>query len=657
MNSFRKILAVALVFAGSVSQAASISCAALPDLFRAYLSSHYSAPTLSDDIKTRTADYYIKVIDPSKTIFLESDADSLRKNLVGIFTTMKTGNCAALDEVRNVTLKRLEESEKFARSLLGPNYKLDESVEIATDPKKRGYAKTADERNTLLAKYLHFQIANYLMSDMKLEEAKTQLVHRYELAVKRVREKKSDDLLDELSSAFANALDPHSDFFSKDRLEEFRIEMSLSLEGIGASLSSQDGYTTVEEIIPGGAADRSKMLRTKDKIIAVAQDGKQAISTIDMDLKDVVKMIRGPKGTKVTLTILRQGTERVETTIVRDKIDMKEQEAKLHFETRKLANGKAFKTAVIDLPSFYGEGERGQRSCYEDVKKLVIQSRKAKADGIVLNLSRNGGGLLDDAVKMAGLFIGSGGIVATQSTNRRLEILADEDESVVWNGPLVVLISRVSASASEIVAGAMKDYQRAVIVGGDHTFGKGTVQAVVPLPRNLGAIKVTTGMFFVPGGKSTQHEGVPSDVPLPSVFNDDDIGEKSLDYSLIPKTISPFVSDKANSAAPGEHWDAVKSAEVALLAKNSKDRVAKNPKFAEIQKEIEDSKKNKGIIKLAEVLKKSRQDKNKKKAEEKKSAAQRVKDMEKPYVDEAIAVLGDLIELRQGAGSAQASSR
>lgn len=635
---------------GAKAFALDLTCKTLPDLFRAYLASHYSVHTLSDEVKNHTVEQYIKGLDPSKTTLLEGDVAKFRKNLPELFTTMRSDNCKALDEAQATVLQRVEEVEAFVKSFVNKDYKLVEDVEILTDAEKRSFAKTPEERNALIAKYIHFQISNYLLGDMKLEEAKKQLIHRYELITKRVRERKNDDTLTGFADAFASALDPHSSFFSKDRLEEFRIEMSLSLEGIGASLSSQDGYTVVEEIIPGGAADRAKVLAQKDKIIAVAQEGQKPVSVIDMELRDVVKLIRGKKGTKVSLTILRQAKsmDRLEVSIVRDKIQMKEQEAKLQVQNRKVGK-QNFKVGIIDLPAFYGE--QGKKSSYEDVKKLLASAKQQKVDGLVLNLSHNGGGLLDDAVKMSGLFIKKGGIVATQNTRKKVEVLADEDEGIDFSGPLVVLTSRASASASEILAGALKDYKRAVIVGGDHTFGKGSVQAVIPLPQDLGAIKVTTGMFFLPGGASTQHEGVAGEVPLPSVLSTDDMGEKALDYSLAPQKIDAFLSPDANTT-DASRWQPLSDTELKTLADASKARVDKDAKFTEIRKDIEEAAKNKGIIRLAEVTKKSKDDKKKHKDDEKKTNAQRLKDAEAPYVNEAMNVVMDLLQMRAGSAPA-----
>ncbi len=595
---------------------------------------------MTDEIKTHTVDQFIKTIDPSKTLLLQSQVDTLKRNLVGTFKTMDEGNCKAIDEAQEMLVKGVEENEKFAREFLDDKYVLDESAELVTDPEKRKFSKDSDEKKSLLKKMIHFQITNEMLSKTKLPEAKKNVVHRYELDTKRTKEKKASDRQVDFAESFALALDPHSSYMSADSLEEFRIQMQLSLEGIGASLSSQNGFTLVEEVIPGGAADRLKVLQPKDKIIAVAQDGQKPETVVDMDLQDVVKKIRGKKGTKVTLTIIRSGetSKTFDVAIVRDKIDIKESAAKLTYENKKVGD-KSFKIGVIDLPSFYGGGREG-RSSADDMRKLVIEAKKNKVDGMVIDLSRNGGGLLDDAVKIAGLFIKKGPVVATKGSDQRIDVLSDHDDEVVFNGPLMVLTSRLSASASEILAGALKDYHRALIVGSDHTYGKGTVQVVSDLPQGLGAMKVSTGMFFVPGGASTQHQGVESDIELPSIFTTDDIGEKTMDYSLPPQKIPTFAGAEANDEEPAKHWKPIDAEIVKKLKKLSQERVSKDAKFVEIVKNVEEAKKNKGIIRLAEMKKKAEEE-NKKDDKKEKSRKAKLKDTQAPLVSEGVNIMQD----------------
>jgi carboxyl-terminal processing protease len=632
---------------------AVLECQHLPVLIQSFLKNHYSIRQLSDSVKKHTVDQFVKGIDPSKTLLLENEAQGLRTSLLRVFDTMRQGDCSLANQSYDLIVKRAEEDEVFVRQLMSDkNFKIDDNTELVLDPDKRGYAKTSEERIALLGKMVQFQLTNYLLTDVKLAEAKKQLVHRYELVTKRIRERRlKGEIPTLLVESFAVALDPHSSYMSPEVLEDFQIQMRLSLDGIGASLSSQDGFTVIEDLIPGGGAEKTKQLRPKDKIISVAQEGQKPVNIMDMDLRDVVKMIRGKKGTRVTLTILRQGekTETFDVKITRDKIDLQEQAAKLTMEDRKVStpNGpKTLKIAVIDLPSFYGGGERSGRSSYLDMKRLVLEAKAKKADGMVLDLSRNGGGLLEDAVRISGLFLRKGGVVATKDTNRRTEVLADEDEEVQWSGPLVVLTSHLSASASEILAGALKDYRRAIIVGGAHTFGKGSVQVFSPLPANLGAMKVTTGMFFLPGGQSTQHIGVTSHIQVPSVFNSEEVGERSMDYSLPPQNIQGFLSGDSNAATNSpQRWREIDDGLVRQLAEKSADRVKKDAKFVEVQKELEEAAKNKGPVKLAEIKKKAKKNEAKlgSRKDTKKDREKKMKDLEAPFEQEGVNILVDYL--------------
>ncbi len=626
------------------ASAANLQCVHLPQIFDYYLRHHYSQKKVTDVVKQRTVEQFIRNLDPSKTHLLESDVEKMKTELTAVFDKLNEGQCDALTNAFTVLGARAKENELYVTSVVNAkDFKVNESLEFVFDPKKRNYAKKKEERDAFLLNMIHFQMMNYAQAQMKLPEAKKQMTHRYELITKRITEKKAEDRVASMAEAFALALDPHSSFLTRDNLEDFEIHMHLSLEGIGATLTSQDGLTVIEELIPGGGAEKSKKLRAKDKIIAVAQEKSKPVPIIDMDLREVVKLIRGKKGTKVTLTILRQAakTETFDATIIRDKIDIKESAAKLTYE--KVTRGdKNYKIGVIDLPSFYGGGAAGSRSCSADIKKLLEEAKKEKIDGIVLNLSSNGGGLLEEAVRISGLFLKKGGVVATKDGDMKTQIIPDQDPETVYNGPLVVLTSRYSASASEILAGALKDYKRAVIVGADHTFGKGSVQVISPLPLGLGAMKVTTGMFFLPGGASTQHAGVNSDVTLPSVLNNPEVGEGALDYPLPAQSIPNFLSAEANGAGPEEHWIPVEGPAVKKLAEKSTERVTKSTKFTEIFKNIEEAKKNKNVIRLSELKKKDKdkkekKDKNPETTEDKES----IKEFNKPYLREASEILID----------------
>ncbi|NBX83034.1 tail-specific protease [bacterium] len=652
--------------APSVSWGDNLECEYIPKILELFLKNHYQHRKLTEELKTRTTDQFVKRMDPSKTMFLESDLPEVKKQLIKAFELSEKGDCSSLATVKELWHQRALESEKIVKEILEANYALNEQAELVVDSKKRTFPKNLDDKKKLLRKMVDFQIVNLLISKVKLPEAKKQLGHRYKLVAKRIQEQKPTETISHFIDAFSNSLDPHSNFMGPDELKDFQIQMRLSLEGIGAVLRYQDGFTVVESLVKGGSADKAKLLKSKDKIIAVAQETGEPVSTIDMDLRDVVKLIRGKKGTKVTLTIMRQGkeTKTFQVTLVRDQIALVDQKAKLTF-SQQTVGGKSYKIGVLDLPSFYGTGSKGGLSCSEDVEALLKQAIEAKVDGVVLNLSRNGGGLLEEAVKIAGLFIQKGNSVATKNNSMRVDVLKDDEPKIVYKGPLAVLTSRVSASASEILAGALKNYKRAVIIGADHTFGKGSVQTLSDLPAGLGGMKVTTAMFFIPEGKSTQLQGVASDVVLPSMLNNDEIGEKGLDYALQPQTISGFVSKDANSSDPARYWAPVTPEKLVQVQKNSEQRVAQESKFLEIIKRKEKNKKDNGIVRIADIQKENleqekKKQKNKKPTantsddEEDKAEDGELWDEKGPFVSEATRVLIDLMnikmncELRQG---------
>jgi len=646
-----------LVFQSRPSQAQlgnSLDCRFVSVIENAYLGNHLKFNVRDKAMQDRVIEQYIKRLDPVKIYLLESDVKQVNTLMDKVFDKTKAQDCAFLGEIQKLIVKRMEERLETVKKVLDNKYKLDNKAEFVYDPDHKPFPKTSDEAQEFLTKYLHFQVANYVATDVKLNEAKERVIKSYERMIKRQKERKLDDFLADYLDAFARSLDPHSSFFSRDFYEDFNINMSLSLEGIGATLSQQDGFTVVEALVPGGAAAKSSLIQPQDRIVAVSKKDGKMENVIDMDLKDVVKMIRGPKGTKVTLSILRkEGAGKGKHTVVltREKINLEDEAASITYVDRDV-NGKKKKIGIINFPSFYSDNKRGGRTSAADLKKLVAEARAAKADGLVLDLSNNGGGSLDDAVKIGGLFIKTGNIVKQSSrVEGREQSLADTEEEVDWAGPLVILVSRISASASEIVSGALKDYNRAVIVGGDHTFGKGSVQTVVQVPNDLGALKITVGMFFTPGGYSTQHRGVESDVVLPGPFSTDDVGEKSLDYSLPPKKIDPFLSKDAYVTEGEGAWMMIKPEWVKTLKEKSAARVAKNDDFKKIIDDLEKSKQRGKLIKVSEILNDSEKKEKDKKAKKNRMASKEEKNKEylkRADIQEATNVMGDLIGVIEG---------
>jgi carboxyl-terminal processing protease len=365
------------------------------------------------------------------------------------------------------------------------------------------------------------------------------------------------------------------------------------------------------------------------------------VDIIDMPLREAVALIRGKAGSRVNLTILREGetTERFNVAIVRDKIDLEEQAASLRFEEREV-DGRKLKLAVLDLPSFYGDSDPTQRQCTKDVERLLQRVDEEQAHGLLLDLSRNGGGLLQHAVTVSGFFLRSGAIVAIENSEGGRQIQRDHDRALLYAGPLVVLTSRVSASASEILAGALKDYRRAVVVGDDHTFGKGTVQTVSTLPPGEGALWITTQLFYRPGGLSTQHGGVASDVVIPSLLAGEDYGEKNQPYSIPAQETTPFLSETVNGDRPEAHWKPVDQAVLAELVRRSQARLERNPDFVELRRKLAERAKRPARVEVAEFLAEREEQ-----LAGSEDSADAQSDPPRPELDEALLVLADLVAL------------
>ncbi len=620
-------------------QSLELSCVYVHPIEMKYLEKHVNFNAQEKNLETRVVDQFIKRLDGSKLYLSDADVKSIQKMMTNIFVKTKSKDCSPIIAAHDLFKKRVAERVAFAKKTLGPKFQFEPKTEVLLDSDLRKRAKSAADANKIHENFLQYQVATYLATDMKIEEAKQQVGRNYERVQKRIDDYKTTDLLSFYLDSFARALDPHSSYLSKDALEDFEIQMRLSLEGIGATLSSQDGFTVIEQLLPGGAASNSGQLKPKDKIIAVGQnEGGELQNVIEMDLRDVVRLIRGKKGSKVRLRILRKGekdSDRFEVTLVRDQIKLEDDAASITYMDREV-DGQKKKIGLINLPSFYADNRRNGPSAAGDVKKLLAEAKKNKTDAIVLDFSTNGGGSLRDAVDIAGLFIATGNVVkqsqkAPIGDKMSYEILDDTDKNVNWNGPLVVLTSRVSASASEIVAGTLQDYNRAIVVGADHTFGKGSVQSVEYLPPGLGAIKTTVGMFFTPGGNSTQHRGVPADIEIPSPYSMSDIGEKTLEYSLPPKKIKPFLSKSAYVVAGSDVWKTLTPEVSKKLKKTSDARVAGSEEFKKVSEELKkNSERGKKIVLSALI-----QDRKDKKGDKKEGdAGADASDPESPESDD-----------------------
>lgn len=637
------VLALAMAPAWLPSLASANSrCSMLPHLMSSFVQQHIEHTQITPELQSRTYLRFIQNLDPTKTEFLESDVSKLQKLLEPAFEQMKKGDCAVLKKTHDFAAERSLATAAAAKKILSASYRLDEKAELVLESSKRGYPKTEKERIRLLEKTIHFHVSTSQLVGLSLEDAKKSVSRRYEVNAKKLTTKTEQELLDSFLTAFAQALDPHTNFLTKAEYEEFQSGVQLSLVGIGASLSSQDGYAVIEDLVVGGQAMLTGKLRVKDKIIAVAEEGKPPVSLMDLDIKQVVSLVRGKKDTTITLTVLRQGeaTERFDVKVKRDTVDLKQQAAKVEYVTR-ATNGKSVKVGVISLPSFYGGNAKGGRSTSEDVRAILLEAQKEKVDAIVLNLTLNGGGLLDEGVKTAGLFIRKGGVVATQNRKGVVDVAQDNDDSVAYTGPLLILTSRFSASAAEILAGALKDYRRAIVIGNDHTYGKGSVQSVSTLSY-FGAMKVTTGYYFLPNGQSAQHSGVISDITLPIVVDGSHLGEKHLPNSLQPKKIAPFASDTASGGEGAQAWRPVTPETVQALAARSAVRVSGSKSFAALRSKVNQAVKNRGLVRLADL--RGQAQGGKKNASGPNGVTPIETDL-KLYIEEGVNVAADLVTL------------
>ena len=463
------------------------------------------------------------------------------------------------------------------------------------DRSKSSWPTNADESDELWRKRLKFEVLGELLNDKTLDQAKDVVRKRYERILKSVGETDGSDLTETFLSTIAGLYDPHSTYMSADYLEDFGIQMKLQLVGIGAMLGLEDDTCTVKEIVPGGPADLSRQLKPNDKIIAVAQGDAEPVEIIGMKLRKIVDMIRGSKGTRVRLIVepgdATDPSVRKEIVITRDIVKLDSSRARAAVFQVPGPDGKPVPLGVVTLPAFYGPGDEGdtdaeKTSASEDVNRLVADLKQAGVQGIVLDLRHNGGGYLSEAIKLASLFIHKGPVVQVKGSDGDIQVESDTAEHLAYDGPMAVLVDRFSASASEIVAGALQDYGRAVVIGDTSTHGKGTVQAVIEMNRvpalaraavKTGAAKITIQKFYLPDGSSTQLKGVISDIVLPSVDEFLPIGESDLPHALVWDKISTSVFN-------GVPIDAKV---LTRLRQESDEREAKLPEFAYVRKYVD----------------------------------------------------------------------
>jgi carboxyl-terminal processing protease len=511
--------------------------------------SHYRQAPVNDPVSSLVLDRYLESIDGSRSYLLESDVKEFEKYRYELDDAITTGKLEPAFAIFNRFQSRNRERMAFALKELDtePDFTLDESFDF--DREHAPWAKSTAELDDLWRKRVKNDALSLMLTDKTWVETRDILKKRYERVAKRSEQITADDVFENFMNAFAAVFDPHSSYFSPRNSEEYRIQMSLSYEGIGASLQSIDDYVTIMEILPGGSAQQNGELKAQDRILAVGQgkDGKM-VDVVGWRLDDVVQLIRGPNGSFVRLQIqpgnAPPGSQERVLTLPRSKITLEAQAAKK--EIRKVKRGdKELTIGVITVPSFYQDynaraaGDEDYRSTTRDVHKLLDEIKAAGGvDGLVLDLRENGGGHLSEAIGLVNLFVPKGPVVQLRETGGRVEVLESDVKEVAYDGPLTILVDRFSASASEIFAAAMQDYGRGLIIG-QETYGKGSVQNLYPLDRyalgqdpGYGQLTVTIGMYYRVTGDSTQNRGVLPDLTLPSAISTKEVGESSREGSL-----------------------------------------------------------------------------------------------------------------------------
>jgi carboxyl-terminal processing protease len=557
---------------------------------------HLTQHPLDDEISERGLDSFLKMLDPMKLYFTQADvAEFLEKYKDRIDDDLDKSDISVAYTVFDRFLARIDERLTTIESLLEKNeFDFTKNEEMLIDRDLLRYPADAAEAEDRWRKRLKYDLLSLKSEKVEGKEAIERLQRRYRTFDKRMHQTDGDELLEMFLTSVISTLDPHTTYMSPSTLENFRIQMGLSLEGIGASLQSVDGITKIMNVIPGGAADKNGKLKEEDQIVSVGEgEGGEMIDVRDEKLDDVVARIRGKAGTVVRLGVLRPGeTETMIFDITRAKVELEDSAARS--EIVEVGEGdQKHQIGFINLPSFYmdmkaaSSGDPNFRSTTRDVRKILEDFKAKGVDAVVLDLRRNGGGSLTEAINLTGLFIEEGPVVQVKDPAGRVQHYDDEDPAMVWSGPLVVMTSKLSASASEIFAGAIQDYHRGLIVGDLATHGKGTVQSLLDIgdqlfqianPPNLGALKITMQQFYRPNGDSTQKRGVLADITIPSLTTHMDIGEADLDYAVEFDRVPP---------AKFENFGLVNAETISKLRQASEERRKANEKFQTLAKNIE----------------------------------------------------------------------
>src|SRR5213593_4177543 len=554
---------------------------------------HYTRQKLNEEVSKKFLLSYLELLDFSHLFFTQQDVDALNtKYGNSIAGDVLLGTLKPAYEIYALYTKRVDDRVAKIKELLEQQIDFKGNATVELSRQKAPWPKDEAEADQLWRGRITNELLQEHLSEHPIEPAPQLVGRRYDRLARNVHEQDKDEQIKLFLDALAQAYDPHSEYLSKADMKNFSINMGLSLVGIGAMLRSEDGYAKIESLVPGGPAQTDGRLKVGDRITAVAQGPADYVDVREMRLDKVVEMIRGKKGTHVRLLVIPSDaadpSRRKNVELVRDEIKLKDQEARADIIIRKDENGDPIKLGWLTLPSFYADMDKHQKSTTRDVLTLLKRLKKENIAGLVIDLRRNGGGSLEEALSLTGLFLKSGPIVQTKDYNGSIRVSANPDPGIAYSGPMVVLTSRQSASASEIFAAALQDYGRAVVVGDKNTFGKGTVQTILPIGRFAsllgshsdedGALKLTIQKFYRVAGGSTQLHGVASDIVLPTLSDLPEFGESALKncltYDEVPK-------------AKYTKWSDNHSLFIEQLKRRSEERAKNDPEFHFVMEDMD----------------------------------------------------------------------
>ena len=552
---------------------------------------HYNARRVDDPMAREMLRNYLNNLDYNHLFFLQSDVDGFQHFATEMDNDLIVGDIKPALAIYQVYSNRLEQACATIKELVTEEYRFDEDDALVLDRHEAPWPATVAEQRTLLRQRVKYELLEERLNKEKHEEALKTITRRYDRILRALHENDLDNITENFLNSLATLYDPHTAYLAPRSAEDFAIQMRLALSGIGAVLQSEDGYAKIISIVPGGPADLDKRLKVNDRIASVAQGDGPLLDVVDMKLDKVVEQIRGKKGTVVRLKVIPADapdpSTRNEIRITRDEIKLTEQEAKAKIIEKPTPLGANLRLGYIDLPSFYMDPKGGAdtKSSARDVRQLLGKLRDEKVDGLILDLRRNTGGSLPEVIAMTGLFIDAGPVVQVKDPQGHIGVGRDTEHGVAFDKPMLVLVTRISASASEIMAAALQDYGRAIIVGDHQTFGKGTVQQVVGLDQLLpkrpndttgsGELKLTIQKFYRVSGGSTQSRGVIPDIVLPSPLDAVKIGENHLPHFLIYDEIPPVSITRWSPYAPP----------VDELRRLAGGRVAQNPEYRYIRED------------------------------------------------------------------------